>query len=255
MFISQLSASKLNTYNECQLKYKLRYHDRLDPVFNEGLNTDALHYGSFVHKVLEDGLNEDTVEGLMKIAEKERKNYEFNNSKLKNFNDILVNFLKLNAQLSETVSVEEIFKIDIGDDMALNGIIDRVVKGENGKYLVIDYKTSKRAKKKVELFQDDQMKMYTYAVSKLYKVPISKIVVAHYYPHYDKLVTFSRQDIAFFLRKAKEKMWQIRKKKGPDFFASRNMFCNWCGYKDVCPVFNDPTSIQCRLNEHKKVKE
>ena len=65
-------------------------------------------------------------------------------------------------------------KSHVKDDITLNGVIDRVIKGKDGGYLVIDYKTSKREKSKVELYQDSQLKGYVYAISKLYDVPISK---------------------------------------------------------------------------------
>ena len=60
-----------------------------------------------------------------------------------------------------------VFSIDTGMDFEVNGVIDRIVKGSTGKYLVIDYKTSKRPTPKRELYTDIQLRMYTYAVHKM----------------------------------------------------------------------------------------
>jgi ATP-dependent exoDNAse (exonuclease V) beta subunit len=90
--------------------------------------------------------------------------------------------LKFNAGLGDTVATELVFEVDVKDDITLNGVIDRVIKGTDGGYLVIDYKTSKREKNKTELYQDSQLKGYVYAISQLYKVPVQDIVAAHYYP-------------------------------------------------------------------------
>ena len=259
MFINNISSSKLNTYRECGLKYKLRYHNRLKPVFNGELNTDALEYGSFVHRVFEIGVEADTLAELNEIAKAEKENYKFAPEKLKNFEKMCNNFLKLNSTLKETVGTESKFKICIDKefDMNINGIIDRVVRSPSGKILVIDYKTSKRAKTKLELYKDDQMKMYAYAATQLYNVPAKDVVVSHFYPHYDKLVavSYTATELAIFLQGLKAKLWEIRKKKEPEFVASRNVFCDWCGYKEICPSFNDGVQITHRINEYKEIQK
>lgn len=132
----------------------------------------------------------------------------------------------------------------------MNGIIDRVVKSEDGNYLVIDYKTSKRPSSKRDLIKDPQMLLYAYAISNLYTVPISSVTLAHYYPHLDKLVhiKFSETHVLMYMRKLTQQIWEIRKKKKDEFFPQVNQFCNWCGYKDMCPKQNPAT----HLAEHAK---
>ena len=257
MFINNFSSSKLNTYQECQYKYRLKYHDRLEPSFNENQSTDALHYGSFVHEILEVGIEEDTLEGLRTLAEELRPKYQFDDKKLKNLESILKNFLSLNAKLPETVDIERKFKIEFKEGMHVNGYIDRIVKNDKGQYLVIDYKTSKRAKTRLELYKDNQMRMYAYAATQMYGVSIKDVVVAHYYPHYDKLISvkYSSADIAFFLNSVKENMWAVRKKKAESFQCMRNQFCDWCGYKDICPLFSNAIERRQKLKAHELLKE
>ena len=152
---------------------------------------------------------------------------------------MLRNFLKLNSQLEETVDIEQRFNVELSKDFALNGIIDRVVKGKTGKYLVIDYKTSRVPSSTTDLYKDPQMLMYTYAVSVIYGVKIEDISVAHYYPHLDKLVSvnYRNPQVIQFLKGLKAKVWEIRKKKSGDFPPQQNQFCNWCQYKELCPEF------------------
>jgi RecB family exonuclease len=261
MFINRLSPSKLKVYSDCKLKYKLRYIDYLDEDFNPNTNTDALQYGSYIHKVFEDGNDATTIEELQTLAADLRENYQFGPEKDKNTQKSLENFLALQEKLRskcEEVSTEMNFAVDVGNDITLNGIIDRIVKNENGDYLVIDYKTSKQAISKMDMFKDPQMIIYAFAIHKMFDVPYSKIKVAHYYPHLDKLVdmSYTSGHINVHIKKALKKVWDIRKRKKDDFFAEPNRFCRWCGYYDICPKGNGSEQLlQETVNEHKEKRK
>ena len=251
MYISTISESKYQTFKQCRLKYRYRYVDRLPEP--EGANVEALHFGSYIHKVLEEGVAATSKEDLIKIAEEAKGTYKV--TKKYNGKDLICidNFLKFNAKLAETVSTEQVFQVEIKDDITLNGVIDRVIKGSDGGYLVIDYKTSKREKTKVDLYQDTQLKGYVYAVSKLYNVPIANIVAAHYYPLTNNFVSvqYSQAQISRYLFKIVDEIWKIRKMKKKEFCATKNDFCNWCQYKPVCPEFNSGPEVTKRIEKLK----
>ena len=218
---------------------------------------NAFHFGSYIHKILEDGVNANTQEELRLIAEEVKGSYKV--SKKYEGKDLkcIDNFLRFNPQLEETVATELVFEVPVKEDITLNGIIDRVVKGTDGGFLIIDYKTSKREKSKVELYQDTQLKGYVYAISKLYGVPYSQIVAAHYYPLTDNFVhvQYSVPQINAHLRKIVDEVWKIRKKKKADMHPSRNDFCNWCAYKTACPEFNNPMQCAKTIEELKAKKK
>lgn len=228
--------------------------DYLKGIYNANSNTDALQYGSYVHKIFELGTKLETIEELQALAGELRENYTFSSVKEKNLQLILENFFVFNKKLETTISNEMVFEMDITDDFKINGIIDRVVKGKTGKYLVIDYKTSRRPTPKHELFSDPQMLMYAFAVSKQFNVPIEDVAVAHYYPHLDKLVSvkFGRTQMSVFLRGLKEKIWEIRKKKKIQLNPTPNQFCNWCQHKDLCPEFGGTPEM---VEEAKKAEK
>jgi RecB family exonuclease len=256
MFINTISESKSKTFTECQLKYRYRYVDRIK---EERSNTDALHFGSYIHKILEDGVAETTLEGLTNIAESVKKDYSFSETYNPKIKTCLQNFLRFNATLSETVATELVYEVvyDAEKDIKLNGIIDRIIKGKEGGYLVIDYKTSKRELTEFDLYQDRQMQGYAYAVHKKLGVPLNKITVAHYYPVSNNFVTckYSPNQIQKYLKEKIDQIWKIRKMKKVEFCAMQNQFCNWCGYKNLCPVFNDSRIVEERLTEIKKTKK
>ena len=254
MFINKISPSKLKTYNECKKKYQFKYVDYLKGIYNDNSNTDALQYGSYVHKIFELGTELETIEELQALAGELRDNYTFSSVKEKNLQLILENFFEFNKKLEETISNEMVFELEITDDFKINGIIDRVIKGKSGSYLVIDYKTSRRPTPKHELFSDPQMLMYAFAVSKIMEVPIEKVSVSHYYPHLDKLVSvkFGRTQMSVFLRGLKEKIWEIRKKKKIQLNPTPNQFCNWCQHKDLCPEFGGTPEM---VEEAKKAEK
>jgi len=244
MFINKVSPSKIKVYDECKLKYKFKYIDYLQ---EKSTNTDALQFGSYIHKIFEDGVKATSEEELHQVAESLRSNYTFDKERENKIEICITNFLNFNNSLSacEQVATEQIFAVELKQGYAVNGIIDRIVKSKDGGYLVIDYKTSKRASTKRELYNDPQMLLYAYAVSVLYTVPISAVTLSHYYPHMDKLVhvKFSEAHVLMYMQKLTQKIWEIRKKKKGDFFPQMNQYCNWCGYKDMCPKLNPATHL------------
>ena len=250
-----MSPSKIKVYDECKLKYKLRYIDRVPDKYNENSSKDAMHFGSYIHKIFELGVEAKSEEELWDIAKEQRDKYEFGPEKEKLTGKCITNFFKFNAKLSETVSAELVFTEQMTDDFTINGIIDRVIKGTTGKYLVIDYKTSKRASTQRDLYRDPQMLMYAAAIHKRYNIPIGDITVSHYYPHLDKLVSIcypASQVNSYIKGELKNKIWDIRKRKTTDFPPVTNRFCDWCGYKDICPSFNSKPGVLAKAIDEAK---
>ena len=238
------------------MKYCFRYVDRLPEP--EEANTEALHFGSYIHKVLEEGVDATTQGELEKIAEEVKGTWTI--SEKYEGKDLVCfrNFLEFNKRdLAETIATEMVFEVPVKDDITLNGVIDRVIKGDAGGFLVIDYKTSKREKSKVDLYQDSQLKGYVYAISKLYDVPIKNIVAAHYYPLTNNFVhvQYSVPQINAHVKNIVDEVWRIRKKKKADLKPSRNDFCNWCAYKGLCPEYNDPQTCKKKFDELKELKK
>lgn len=256
MYIKGFSPSKLNTFDECQQKYRYKYIHYLGEDFNDTLSRDALQFGSYIHKILEDGFEAESEDELWEHAHRLREGYQFE-GRDDDIGKCIKNFFKFNNALTETVSTEMRFKEEVRDDLEVNGIIDRVIKGETGKYLVIDYKTSKREKTKRELFQDPQLMIYTAAIHKMYKVPIKDIMVAHYYPITGNLVSvrYNPSHIANFLKRLDEKKWSIRRKKADEFGPRRNRFCDWCGYKELCPLFGGTEKMLKEALEAKRASK
>jgi RecB family exonuclease len=252
MFINTISNSKRDTFAQCKLKYRYKYVDRLKEY--DLSNTDALHFGSYIHKIFEDGAGATELSELKRLAEEQKENYKFSSEYNKKIEPCLKNFLRLNASFPEVGTSELHFDLEIADKITLNGYIDRIIKGQDGGCLVIDYQTGKRQKSKVELYQDQQLKGYVYAVHKLYDVPLNKITAAHYYPVTDTFVNvqYTANQIHAHIRSVVDDVWKIRKSKKEDLVPMRNNFCNWCQYKSLCPEFNDSCLVNHRLEEAKK---
>ena len=251
MFIGEISHSKRDTYKQCGWKFLLKYYERIP---ESGNNADAMQFGSYIHKIFELGVSAKTYDELVKIAEEQRPNYTFNDSYNKKVFICLKNFLRFNATLEETVGTEADFRVPLMEGTEQRVVIDRIIKSKKGNYLIIDYKTSSDEKTKLDLFNNDQLKAYTYAASKHYNIPIQKITAAHYYPLTNNFVNVSYLpgQIHKYLNEVQRDVWDIRKKKKDDFSPRKNEFCNWCGYKDKCPEYHSPQDVKCRIEEAKK---
>jgi len=261
MYIKKVSPSKIKVYDECQYKYKSKYIDKMPDVFNDKQSTDALQFGSYIHRIFELGYQCEKVEEIYEIAKDIREKYPFKGYGPKKIKTCIDNFFRFNKTLSKTLGVEHIFDIE-ADTYNVNGIIDRVIIGENGGIMVIDYKTSKRASTTAALYSDPQMLIYAFAAHKLFNVPYNKILLAHYYPHLDKLVTVRIPQVnveRYISKKLKNSVWSIRKKTKGEFPPMPNKFCSWCGVQGICPSYHSAEhiekTIQGKAGEIQEAKE
>jgi len=254
MFIDRLSSSKSDVIDQCLLKYDYRYIRKFPGYPSK--NEDALDFGTYIHRIFELGHTENHISELEKIAENIKKDYKVPLVYKDRIAQCLRNFLRFNGGLGETMAVEHEFSVDLAEGIKYNGFIDRIVKGQQGGILIIDYKTSKKEKTRMDLSRDKQLMGYAFAVSEEFKVPISDIWCAHYYPLTDNLISvkFPQSSINMWREKEINKVWKIRKKKKDEFPAMQNQFCEWCEYKPLCPAFNDNCTIESRIEEQVKLK-
>lgn len=187
MFIDRISESKISTYEQCPLKYLYNYVKKYEE--DKKVPKHHLKFGSYIHRIFELGYEKSSKDELLEIADSIKESYSFK-QKIEEgkVQACIDNFLKFNKNLEETVGTELEFLIEVRKGIKFNGIIDRIVKSPNGNYLIIDYKTSKKALTKLEIYQNHQLKSYTYAVSKIFNVPVNKIIASHFYPITGKFV-------------------------------------------------------------------
>ena len=246
MFIDRASHSKLDTYEECKLKYYRKYVEHLP----EQRDTKATDFGSFIHKVFEECPNSQNLDELVEKAVSLVKRFNIPEDYFDLTITCLKHFIEFNAKLtSKTLSTELKFKLEVPNDVPYNGVIDRIEQSEQGSLLILDYKTSKSEKDIKNLREDKQLTGYAFAANKLYNVPYSKIVVGILYVRTGKFITtqVTELDVKKFLAGRRQLIWEIRKSKKNDFKPKKQKYCNWCGFKSVCPLFFPDTIVESRL--------
>jgi hypothetical protein len=102
MFCNTISNSKRETFRQCRLKYKYNYVDRYEET-DKG-NSDALHFGSFIHEIFEHNTHATTLEQLLQYGESIRDKYTFGDSYIPKIEKCCRNFLRFNASLPKESS-------------------------------------------------------------------------------------------------------------------------------------------------------
>ena len=173
-----ISFSELVTWNECPHKHKLKYVEKVHKFFGNEFTA----FGTSIHNVCEDVLLDETVD--MKKVFLESMDKEANSLKRKGVSvdekfwselkeqgikltDYILPAVKNYFGSYEVISTEEkiLEPSLVDDDYDFKGFIDLVVKTDDGKYHIIDWKSCSWGwdlKKKTDPMVTYQLTLYKY---------------------------------------------------------------------------------------------
>jgi len=241
------SYSKIACFEQCPLKFKFRYIDRVPVDFE---HTIEQYVGTMAHKTLEKLYSDlrnfklNLLPGLLDYLVTEWKN----NWK----QDILIvkkdltqeDYLKMAVQFvsdyyhkyfpfnkSKTIATEHKINLKLDDETLLIGYIDRLDSKDNI-FSVHDYKTGKFLPPQEQLDQDKQLALYALAVKDQFNANEIKLQW-HFLAHNQTLESKRTNEQ---LEQLKQETIQIIKviEATKEFAAKPSRLCDWCEYGDGC---------------------
>lgn len=227
------SFSKISTHQNCAMRFKLQYVDKIKMPW---VKNKALEKGGFIHHIIEKRLlNEDVRSAITNYKITEHDSYK---DMLPLIKDILLSDrMKRYTESTYPKYVEEGFGlyidskgIELGTYKKMNGIsptirgyIDFMI--DEGKTVrIIDHKTGK--------FKEDQNKLQLliYFLVAVLKFPnATNFIVQFDFVEHNKSIEFEfSRDM--FEENAREVMSVIKSVETDNEFKKQDTFCNWCPF-------------------------
>lgn len=249
MDIEHISFSRKGVWDECQLKYKYKYHLKLPSEFPEPAH---FGYGKTVHKVAEEfvkarglrtveSIANDVLNGVI-LLEKDKKAPSLSGNYKEKFPKHIRYIVELTNRIGFDGEVEWKFDYNPFEDCIITGFIDRLIIRKD-KYYIIDYKTTKEGywqKNSNTVKKDLQLALYAKIVQHFFNAKAENIQAALVYLEGSKYVsTKFTQDI---LDEAENQLVQTYldiKKTEPDQAQGRlGNHCRFCDWKLRCPLYS-----------------
>ena len=261
------SHSKISSFEQCPLKFKLKYIDRLKPDIEK---TIEAHLGSCVHDSLEwlytqiknyqntplldklieyfstkwqKEMTQDTVIIKQDMTEKDyfNKGVEF-----------LISYYMKNHPFNDgTIECEKKIMLDLDEkgEYKIIGYIDRLaINPETGKYEIHDYKTANNMPEKKSIEKDRQLALYSIAIKEIFEIPFSEEIdlIWHYLAHNQKIHSKrTDSEIEQLKKETLEKIKEIEAAtEQEDFPACTSILCNWCEFKETCKEIQKAQSFK-----------
>jgi putative RecB family exonuclease len=258
--MAQYSHSKLSTFEQCKLRYKFKYIDKIKPPIEK---TIEAHLGSSVHNALEwlykeilknnipelDQVIEKYTEEWQRdykedflIVKKEFKAEDYFNKGVKFLIDY---YLKHQPFKDGTIEMEKQVFVELEPNYphTIVGYIDRLVYNEETQeYEIHDYKTANNIPPKDKIESDRQLALYSIAIKQIYGEDKKVKLTWHYLNHNmridsrrtDKQLSELKQDIINLIKEIEETT---------EFPPNESILCNWCEYKEICPLFSKQKTL------------
>ena len=263
------SYSKLDTYDGCPFKFKLKYIDK-NFFYSSNLATE---YGTLIHGIEEDIANlikakqpidyielknkvilgtaelEHKYPADYKAVDKSERTYaQKTNEYLESGIYRLENFMKEHPTY-EIVGAEQKFEFDFIDKVYFGGSIDRIIKDTaTGNYLVQDIKTWPEPKDQKELVTPLQFVTYTMGVKELYGVSSEQVKC-----QYDLPLCNLTQDAGTkgFMNRGYDKIKKLLTNiENQDYEPAPSPLCHWCEFCQTNPNAPEEGKMMCPYFMH-----
>lgn len=249
------SHSKLSTFEQCQLRFKYRYIDKIIPEIEKSIEA---HLGTAIHSTLEwiyAQVQEGNIPTLdetliyyseewqrefsseVKIVNKELTHKDYFN---KGIQFLIQYYTKHHPFEDGTIGLEKRVNVFLDEhgNYKIIGFIDRLVQNlQTGEYEIHDYKTANNLPKQEDIDNDRQLALYAIAIKQLFGEDKEVNLIWHYLAH-NKEITSKRTNEQ--LQQLKKETIELIKKieSTIEFHPNIGRLCDWCEYKGMCHAHN-----------------
>lgn len=265
------SHSRLSTYENCPLKYRFRYLDR---VKIEESETIEAFMGLRVHETLEKLYRDlllsktNTMDELLSSYNDNWQKYYSEDIRIVRDGYSSENYRDTGAKCigeyyaryqpfndGKTLGLEQMIHIDI-EGYKLQGFIDRLSVSSDDTYEIHDYKTSQHIPQQSHFEKDRQLALYHIGIQGMFNDAREVNLVWHYLLH-DKEIRSRRteEELSGLKSEIVALIEKIEKAQAEyEFPAVESGLCGWCEYQSLCPkrmhiVKTGQMSLNRYLNE------
>ncbi len=264
------SHSRLSCFEQCPLKFKFAYIDKLETEVEETVES---FLGSRVHETLEKLYKDLKFQKLNTL--KELLDF-YNEEWKKNWNDSIVivreeydeeNYRKMGEKFlsdyyerykpfnhSRTIALETERTVELNDKYEIHIRIDRLAMKDENTYEIHDYKTSNRLPTQEDLNNDRQLAIYAYGIKKMYP-DAKKIKLVWHFLAFDKEMSSERtpEQLEDLRKEVIELIEKIEAQK--EFPSKVSSLCDWCEFQNQCPEWKHKFKTEAlETNEYLKEK-
>lgn len=248
--MSVYSHSRLSTFENCPLAFKLHYIDRIKRE-EEGVEAFV---GSRFHETMEVLYKElkfktCTLKDLLDfyknkwdkewhkaviITRKDRTKADYYNLGKKCIEDYYNHYCPFDG--SKVLGLERVINIQLDKEgkYKVTGYADRIAQDKNGTYEIHDYKTSGFLPSQKHFDEDRQLAFYHIGIQNIWN-DVKRVKLIWHYVVFDKEMISTRKDEE--LEKLKEDTIVLIDKieSTKEFLPQESGLCEWCVYPDLCP--------------------
>jgi len=238
-FVKGLSASSIETYEQCPLRFKLEREWNLPRDVPA-----ALHYGAAMHRVLhtfydalrygrqigDETLLENFRADLATAGIADRYQYELY---LRQGREQLVQFLEWarSNEPPEVLQTEQKFDLPVGETK-LTGRVDRMDRLTADGVTIVDYKTGK-PKSQEDADDSLQLSLYALAANEAWGLRADRLI---FHNLEDNTIVVTTRNAAA-LEEAKQRVHEAAENiAGGKFHAKPGFQCSFCPYRNLCPA-------------------
>ncbi|MBP7570564.1 MAG: topoisomerase DNA-binding C4 zinc finger domain-containing protein [Acidobacteria bacterium] len=243
------SFSRITTFSECPLKYKLAYLDRRSPTFTPV----EFFVGNVVHGALR-WLYEQGCRGARPTPAELTATYL---ERWQQGSSTPIRVVKANDSLEAeraagldmlqrhhrevfqadrlaTLALEEKFTITLAGQYRYTGVVDRLAQDGTGTLHLIDFKTTGRP----PLFLDEKtaLQLRSYALGMFASRPVTSLCLSYQYLRTSATLSENYAESQVSQTTGRIVGMIEEATRATSFPAQRSGLCPWCGYSDYCAV-------------------
>ncbi len=257
---SRFSPSRLDSYEDCPRRYRYRYVDRIK---RDARSIEAF-LGTCVHKALEElyralmNGREPKAKQVLGTFESEWEAHWSEDIRIRDGSSpddwrrigikCLKGFFEASSPFDPSPAHEVERQVDFpvevdGHEYRIAGFIDRLTRRPDGVVEIHDYKTSATLPTQEQVDRDRQLAVYDMAVRHAWPDTRDVRLVWHYLRFGKTLESCRTPEQRAALG---EEIGGLiaRIKRDREFHPRRSALCDWCEYRDLCPLFRHEEALK-----------